>query len=138
MSNPATTTSQYFASLYTAFLSLVYTPKAPVIAQPRKCILLGLKKSVVDDAIEKIPDPAFELIGCLSIEEMKAVLEKNQIAHVFIGAGLDIDIRINAARTVLETSLVTQVHLKNHSAGPQGYVPFIKTILAGVKAQGEL
>lgn len=107
-------------------------------AQPKKCILLGLKKSVIDDAIEQLSDPAFELIGCLSIEEMKAVLEKNQIAHVFIGAGLDIDIRIDAARTILETSLATEVHLKSYSAGPQGYVPFIKTILAGVKTEGKL
>lgn len=105
------------------------------LAKPKKCILLGLKKSVIDDAIAQLPDPAFELIGCLSIEEMKSVLQQNNIDHVFIGAGLDIDIRINAARTVLETSLVTQVHLKNFSAGPQGYVPFIRTILAGVKSQ---
>lgn len=109
-----------------------------MVATPKKCILLGLKKSVLDDAIEKIPDPAFELIGCLSIDEMKAVLEKTDIDHVFIGAGLDIDIRINATRTVLETSQVTQVHLKNFSAGPQGYVPFIRTILAGVKSEGGL
>lgn len=104
-------------------------------SSPKKCILLGLKKSVIDDAIEQIPDPEFELIGCLSIDEMKAALEKNEIHHVFIGAGLDTEIRINAARMVLETSQVTQVHLKNYSAGPQGYVPFIRTILAGVKAQ---
>lgn len=109
-----------------------------MVAAPKKCILLGLKKSVLDDAIEKIPDPSFELIGCLSIDEMKAVLEETEIDHVFIGAGLDLDIRINAARTVLETSQVTQVHLKNYSAGPQGYVPFIRTILAGVKTEGGL
>lgn len=105
------------------------------MTKPKKCILLGLKKSVVDDAIAQLPDPAFELIGCLSIQEMRAVLQQTNIDHVFIGAGLDIDIRINAARTVLETSQVTQVHLKNFSAGPQGYVPFIRTILAGVKSQ---
>lgn len=108
-----------------------------MVATPKKCILLGLLRSVLDDAIEKLADPAFELIGCTSIEEMKATLETNEIAHVFIGAGLDIDIRIAAARAVLETSLVTQVHLKNYSAGPQGYLPFIRTILAGVKAEGK-
>lgn len=109
--------------------------KGTSTTKPKKCILLGLKKSVIDDAIAQLPDPAFELIGCLSIEEMKSVLQQTNIDHVFIGAGLDIDIRINAARTVLETSQVTQVHLKNFSAGPQGYVPFIRTILAGVKSQ---
>lgn len=106
--------------------------------RPTKCILLGLKKSVVDDTISAVESsytaPDFEYVGCLSIEEMKTALIEQEIDHVFIGAGLDISIRLEAAKTVLENSLITQVHLKNYSAGPQGYTHFIKTILAGIKA----
>lgn len=106
--------------------------------KPTKCILLGLKKSVLDDTISAVeasyPGPDFEYVTCLSVEEMKTALVEQEIDHVFIGAGLDKSIRMDATKTVLDNSLVTQVHLKNFSAGPQGYTPFIKTILAGVKA----
>lgn len=107
-------------------------------AKPTKCILLGLKRSVLDDTIsileQSYPSPDFEYVTCQSVEEMKTALTEQEIDHVFIGAGLDISIRMEATKTVLDNSLVTQVHLKNFSAGPTGYTPFIKQILAGIKA----
>ena len=106
--------------------------------KPARCLLLGLKRSVLDDTIAALeisyPSPDFIYILCKSIDEMKTALVEQQIDHVFIGAGLDMSIRIEATKTVLENSLVTQVHLKNVSAGMDGYTPFIKTILAGIKA----
>lgn len=71
---------------------------------------------------------------CQSVDEMKTVLVEQKLDHVFIGAGLDVSIRVEATKTVPENSLVTQVHLKNVSAGMDGYMPFTKTILAGIKA----
>lgn len=106
--------------------------------RPTRCILLGLKKSVIDDTISALEasysSPEFEYVCCLGIDAMKTALIEQEIDHVFIGAGLDTNIRMEATQTVLDNSLVTQVHLKNFSAGPQGYTPFIKTILAGIRA----
>ena len=106
-------------------------------ARPTSCLLLGLKKSVVDDTVASLEPtfgaPDFEYVKCHSIEEMKAALLAQEIDHVFIGAGLSTEIRMEATQTILDNSLVTQIHLKNYSAGPTGYTPFIKTILAGVR-----
>ena len=104
---------------------------------PKRCILLGLKQSVIDDAISDLrrdlPETEFDFISALSIDAMKAELEKQDIDQVFIGAGLPTDVRVEATKTVLETSLVTEVHLKNFSAGPQGYTPFIRAMCYGIR-----
>lgn len=114
----------------------------PVPQRPTKCILLGLKQSVIDNTIAELrPDfsPAeFDFIPALGIEAMKDILQKQEIDHVFIGAGLPTDIRVEATKTVLETSLVTEVHLKNFSAGPQGYTPFIRMLCNGIKHEKSL
>lgn len=99
--------------------------------QAHKCILLGLKQSVIDNTISELrldfPEAEFDFISALGIDAMKDQLQQQHIEHVFIGAGLPTDIRVEATKTVLDTSLVTEVHLKNFSAGPQGYTPFIRT-----------
>lgn len=102
-----------------------------------KCILLGLKQSVIDNTISELrpefPEAEFDFICALGIDAMKHELEQQHIEHVFIGAGLPTDIRVEATKTVLDTSLVTEVHLKNFSAGPQGYTPFIRTLCFAIR-----
>ncbi|KAJ9657367.1 hypothetical protein H2198_004378 [Neophaeococcomyces mojaviensis] len=98
-----------------------------------KVVLLGLKTSIIEDAMEKVQDPAFEFVPCTKLAELKTALEKGDIAHVVMGSGLDIDSRLEAVRTVFETSNSTYVHMKKQDDGPQGYAPFIKMVLAGAK-----
>lgn len=42
------------------------------------------------------------------------------IDHVFIGAGIEIEVRLQIIQEVLETSSATTVHLKDKIAAPKG------------------
>lgn len=107
-----------------------------------KCILLGLKQSVIDNTISELrrefSEAEFDFICALGIDAMRSQLQQQHIEHVFIGAGLPTDIRVEATKTVLDTSLVTEVHLKNYSAGAEGYTPFIRTQCYAIREADKL
>lgn len=100
---------------------------------PIKIVILGLKPSVVEDAITVLEDPVFEFIGCTTVDELKTALESGDITDVFIGAGIDLETRLEAVRTVFATSQGTHIHMKKAGGGPKTFEPFIRTTLLGLK-----
>ena len=50
-----------------------------------------------------------------------------------MGAGLDLEPRIEIIRYVYQTSTSTAVYLKDQDSGPQGMVPFLKNVLSGLR-----
>jgi hypothetical protein len=48
------------------------------------------------------------------------------------GAGLDLDIRLEIVREIFQTSETTTVHLKDVASGPGGFLPFVRSVLAGL------
>lgn len=97
-------------------------------------LLLGRKGIVVEDAKSQINDPELEIHGGTGIEDVRAAFANNaKIDHVFMGAGIDIDLRLEIVREIFQLSGTTSVHLKDASSGPQGFLPFVKAVLEGLK-----
>ena len=50
-----------------------------------------------------------------------------------MGAGLDLQTRLDMVREVFERSDWTSVHMKDRGTGPEGFLPFIRAVLHGLR-----
>jgi len=98
-----------------------------------RVLLLG-KHPVLEPGDElAIPGVEFELGS--SMEELRAALERGTFDHVIVGGGLPLDVRLQLVRAVFEHSDAITVHMKDRASGPQGYVPFIRAVVAGLRTK---
>jgi hypothetical protein len=49
-----------------------------------------------------------------------------------MGAGIELEKRLEVVRYVFNTSNTTSVHMKDWQTGPEGFVPFINRVLFGL------
>ncbi|KIW97647.1 uncharacterized protein Z519_01231 [Cladophialophora bantiana CBS 173.52] len=63
----------------------------------------------------------------------QASAEAHAIQHVFVGAGLELENRLEIVREVITLSASVCVHLKDATSGPHGFVPFVKAVLGGMR-----
>jgi hypothetical protein len=50
-----------------------------------------------------------------------------------MGGGLDLETRLEVVREVFRSSDRATVHLKDHLSGPEGFLPFARSVLLGLK-----
>jgi hypothetical protein len=98
-----------------------------------KVLFVGRLNIVVEDAKGQLQIPDLELFSATDLAQVKAVFEHHSIQHVFMGAGLELEQRIEIVRTVFQESNTTTVHLKDVASGPQGFFPFVRAILIGLQ-----
>lgn len=98
----------------------------------RNVLLLGLKGVVVEDAMTQLALPDVRLFGGGSIEDARRAFESASIDTVIMGAGLDLETRLQIVRTVFELSETTTVHMKDRATGPEGFIPFVRRVLRGL------
>jgi hypothetical protein len=93
---------------------------------------------VVEDAKSQIEDSELEIVGGASIEDVQACFASGaQVDHVFMGTGIDVEKRLDIAREIFQISGAITVHLKDASSEPQGFLPFVKAVLEGLKMRTE-
>lgn len=68
------------------------------------------------------------------LKTVQEIFEKNNnaIDIVIMGAGIELEKRLEVVRYVFNTSNTTSVHMKDWETGPQGFVPFINRVLSGL------
>ncbi|OYO16672.1 hypothetical protein CGZ93_18100 [Enemella dayhoffiae] len=98
----------------------------------KKVLLVGRNQWVVDGAKRELDSKSLTILGALTITDVNRVLTQHDIDHVFIGPGLDLEIRLAATRAVFARNVYTTVHLKDHSTGPEGGLDFVRAILHGL------
>jgi hypothetical protein len=54
------------------------------------------------------------------------------INHVIMGASLDLETRLEIVREIFLTSDTTTVHMKDFASGPDGFLPFVRSVLTGL------
>ena len=96
----------------------------------RNVLLVGLKAIVVEDARKRITARDVSLFSATSLEEVRKVFDEQTIDSVIVGAGLDLETRMQIVRHVFEASDTTTVHLKDKASGPQGFLPFVNSVLS--------
>lgn len=70
--------------------------------------------------------------GGTGIDDVRSAFGQTPIDHVIMGAGLDLDTRLEIIREIFESSDKTTVHMKDGASGPQGFLPFVRSVLGGL------
>jgi len=63
---------------------------------------------------------------------VRSAFAQADIDHVIIGAGLDLETRLEIVREIFLTSDTTTVHMKDFASGPDGFLPFVRSVLTGL------
>ena len=98
----------------------------------RKVLLLGRLGVVVEDAQRQLRMPDVQLLVATNLDEVRSALVEAAIDHVVMGAGLDLEVRLEIIREVFLASDTTTVHMKDVASGPDGFLPFVRSVLAGL------
>jgi hypothetical protein len=98
----------------------------------RNVLLLGRLGVVVEDAQRQLRLPDVQLHVATGVDEVRAAFAHAGIDHVIMGAGLDLETRLEIVREVFRASDTTTVHLKDVASGPEGFLPFVRSVLAGL------
>lgn len=99
-------------------------------------LLVGLKASVVDGAREQLGVPGVEFTSAIDLDDVRAAFADGHVDHVVMGAGLDLATRLDIVNAVFTLSDDTTVHMKDHASGPDGFLPFARSIAAALEPAG--
>lgn len=98
----------------------------------KRVLLVGLLPDLVDGFREQLDGADVEILGGTGVQDIGAAFAEADVDHVFLGGGLDIGVRLAAVRAVFESSDIATVHLKDHVSGPEGFLPFVQSVLRGL------
>ncbi|MFT5723679.1 MAG: hypothetical protein ACI9JN_000796 [Bacteroidia bacterium] len=96
----------------------------------KTCLILGRKGNIVQEISEQIDTTNLKVLMGTSKEEVQDAFLSNTIDTVIMGAGIDLDTRLDIIRYVFEHSNSTTVHMKDWDSGPAGMLPFVTHILS--------
>lgn len=99
----------------------------------KRVLLLGRLKTVVDGVEHQIDEADVQIFEGTGIEDVRSTMTAVGIDHVIMGAGLDLELRLQIIREVFQRSTTTTVHMKDQASGPDGLLPFVRAILRGLK-----
>jgi hypothetical protein len=97
----------------------------------KKILLIGKQLTSVP------PQLIIENVEYFAAPDLKTVqqifeTDSNSIDIVIMGAGIELEKRLDVVRYVFSTSNTTSVHMKDWETGPEGFVPFINKVLSGL------
>ena len=95
-------------------------------------LLVGRTTAVIDDVKHALDIPDTRLLGGTGIDDIRSAFAETSIDHVIMGAGIDLDTRIQIVREIFRSSDTTTVHMKDHASGPEGFLPFARSVLEGM------
>jgi hypothetical protein len=98
----------------------------------KKVLLVGLMPNLVEEFRKELDLPNVELLAGTGVDDIRAAFAQTNIDHVFLGGGLDLDVRAQAIGAVFESSDNATFHLKDAMSGPEGFVPFARAVLRGL------
>ena len=98
-------------------------------------LLVGRTHVVLDGAEAEIDIPDVELSSATNAKEVVDSFSTTDFRHVFMGAGIALEERLLVVRAVYDASDTATIHLKDVDSGPEGFLPFVKAILAALSVE---
>jgi DNA-binding response OmpR family regulator len=102
-----------------------------------RVLVIGRNPAVVDAAVDRLRAPGVEVFSGTGIQDMQATLGRTDVDHVVIGAGIDLETCVHLVREVNRLSQRTTVHLKDVASGPDGLLPFARSVVAGFASRAK-
>lgn len=97
-----------------------------------KVLLMERLNIVVEDAKGQFNVPDSEDFTTTELAQVKAIFHDHSIQHVFMGAGIEIEQRLEIVRSVFQDSEKnTTVRRKDAASGQKGCFPVAQAILSG-------
>lgn len=99
----------------------------------KKILLVGKQLTNIPSGDELIIKDA-EYFAAPDLSHVQQVFAKNNnaIDVVIMGAGVELEKRLEVVRYIFNVSNITSVHMKDWATGPEGFVPFINAVLKGL------
>jgi len=97
----------------------------------KKILLIGKQLTEVPPDLN-IKDAQYFAAPDLNTSQQVFEKNNNTIDIVIMGAGIELEKRLEIVRYVFTASNTTSVHMKDWETGPQGFVPFINNVLSGL------
>ena len=99
----------------------------------KKILLVGKQLTSVPP-LNQLNIKDVQYFAAPNLKTAQQVFEKNNnaIDIVIMGAGIELEKRLEVVRYVFNSSNTTTVHMKDWETGPEGFVPFINRVLAGL------
>ena len=94
-------------------------------------LLLGRKGIVLDDVRRELSSQDVTLLGGTSLDDVRTAFAGRSVDVVIMGAGIDLETRLEVVRHIFTVSNSTTVHMKDFDSGPSGMLPFVDGILRG-------
>jgi hypothetical protein len=74
-----------------------------------------------------------KIFPATNLAEVRSAFEKNdRMDIVIMGAGIELETRLEIVKYVFTASDSTTVHMKDLATGPEGFLPFINDVLKGL------
>jgi hypothetical protein len=98
----------------------------------KNVLLLGRTEIVLDEVEQHIDTRDVRLLSGTTLDDVRRTFDEHAIDMVIMGAGLDLDVRLQIVRHVFTASKSATVHMKDTASGPQGMLPFVTGILTAL------
>ena len=99
----------------------------------KNVLLLGLKKDLIAGLTEQVGMSDIQMFGGTGLDDLRTLLAQTHLEHVFIGGGIDLKTRLEIIREAFQSTDRITVHMKDQISGPEGFVPFVRAVLLGLK-----
>ena len=94
-------------------------------ATAKTVLLLGRRGVGIDEVKQHLGLSGVRLIGGTSLDDVQTTFAQTEVDHVIMGAGIDLDARLEIIREICQRSDTTTIHRKDRATGPEGFLPFI-------------
>jgi len=98
----------------------------------KRVLLLGVRADLLEGVMRELRGEGVEFLDGTGVSDVEPAFRQADIDHVVIGGGLDPEDRAAIARQVFRSSDRATVHMKDQMSGPEGLLPFVRAVLAGL------
>jgi hypothetical protein len=98
----------------------------------KNVLLLGRTGVDVDAVYDELRVPGVRLFAGSDLGDARRALAQARIDHVIMGAGIDLEHRLEIVREVFRAGDSTTVHMKDRTSAKAGFVPFVRAVLRGL------
>ncbi len=98
----------------------------------KNVLLLGRTGVVIEEARQQLDMPRLQLFGGTGLDDARSAFAQASIDHVIMGAGIDLETRLEIVREVFRSSDRTTVHMKDRISGKQTFLAFARSVLRGL------
>jgi hypothetical protein len=98
----------------------------------KRILLLGATAAPLEDVQQQLQKPDIEFLGGTGVDDVRSAFGQGDIDHVIVGGGIDLETRLEMVREVFQSSDRATVHMKDQMSGPEGFLPFVRSVLLGL------